>query len=139
VPASLTAWAAAGVASAAAPATCAGLTANLVGVGTLSKCTDPANTGGSGKLVANIAKKTGVVTWNKTGTSTFSLAYVTVTKDEKEAKSCAKGTTEILFAGTVTGGTGNAVKSIPKGQKVTAEVCVSKANVTLEPGTVITV
>jgi hypothetical protein len=138
VPASLTAWAAAGVASAAAPATCAGLTSNLTGVGSLSKCTDPANTGGSGKIVANIGKKTAVVTWNKTGTSTFSLAYVSVTKDEKEAKGCAKGTTEILFAGAVSGGTGSAVKSIPKGQKVTSEVCVGKTSVTLEPGTVIT-
>ena len=138
VPASLTAWAAPGVASAAAPAMCAGLTANLTGVGSLSKCTDSANTGGSGKLVANLAKKTAVVTWNKTGTSTFSLVYVTVTKDEKEIKGCAKGTTEILFSGSVTGGTGAAIKSIPKGQKVTAEVCVSKTNVTLEPGAVIT-
>jgi hypothetical protein len=138
VPASATAWVVAGPASAAVPAKCSVLKATLKGTGTVSKCTDPANTGGSGKLVANIALKTGKVTWNKTGTSTFSLAYTTVKKDEKEAKACPKGTTEILFSGKVTGGTGKAIKSIPKGQKVSAEVCVSKTTVTLEPGTVIT-
>jgi hypothetical protein len=139
VPASLAAWAVSGAGAASAPATCAVLNATLTGTGSVSKCTDPANTGGSGKIVANVAKKTGKVTWNKTGTSTFSLTYSTVKTDEKETKSCPKGTTEILFNGKVTGGTGAAIKSIPKGQAVTAEVCVSKTAVTLEPGTVIRV
>jgi hypothetical protein len=138
VPASLGTWAVAGPASAAAPANCAGLTATLKGVGTVTKCTDPANTGGSGKIVFNITKLTGTVTWNKTGTSTMKIAYSTVKKDEKEAKVCPKGTTELLITGSITGGTGKAIKSIPKGQKVSAEVCTSKTSVTLEPGSVFT-
>ena len=139
LPLSVGAWAAAALpASAATPPKCSVLNATLKGTGTVSKCTVPAATGGSGKLVVNIAKKTGVVTWKGTGKTTFSVVYSTVKTDEKEAKDCAKGTTELLFNGKVTGGSGAALKGMPKGQKITAEVCVSSKGVTLEPGTVIT-
>jgi hypothetical protein len=121
-------------ASAAAPARCATLVASLKGVGTVTNCTDAANTGGSGKLVFNITKLTGVVTWNKTGTTTLSIKYSAPKVDEPEtaAHSCPKGT-ELLITGVVTGGTGAALKSIPTGSKVSAEVC-AKTNVTLELG-----
>src|SRR4029079_19022328 len=97
----------------------------LKGTGSVSKCTNPTATGTSGKLLINIAKKTGKVTWNKTGTSTFTITYTPV--KTPKGKLCAKGSTQIVFAGKVTGGTGAAVKAIPKGQKITANVCVGKA------------
>src|ERR1700730_8502749 len=86
VPATATAWVVAGPASAVAPAHCAVLKSNVQGSGTVSKCTDPANTGGSGKIVTSLALKTGKVTWNKTGTTTFKFTFATVKKDEKETK-----------------------------------------------------
>ncbi len=138
VPAAMATWVVAGPASAGAPATCAVLNATVKGTGTVSKCTDPANTGGSGKIVFNIVKLTGTVTWSKTGTSTMKIAYKTQKPDEKETKVCPKGTTEVNVTGSITGGTGAAIKSIPKGQKVSAEICFSKTTVTLEPGTVFT-
>jgi len=124
-------------ASAAAPARCATLAATVKGVGTVTNCTDAANTGGSGKIVFNITKLTGVVTWNKTGTTTMKIAYSTPKVDEPEtpAHSCAKGSTELLITGVVTGGSGTALKSIPKGSKVSAEVCTTKTTVTNELGT----
>jgi hypothetical protein len=126
-------------ASAAAPARCSTLVATLKGVGTVTNCTDAANTGGSGKIVFNITKLTDVVTWNKTGTTTLKIAYSAPKVDEPEtpAHSCAKGTTELLITGAVTGGTGAAIKSIPKGSKVSAEIC-EKTNVTLELGSTFT-
>jgi hypothetical protein len=97
---------------------------------TLSKCNDTANTGGSGKAVADIAKKTAVITWNKTGTTTEKYTEVTV----KPSK-CATGETEIKEVSTTTGGTGKALASIPKGQVATAYVCLGAGKVTLLPGT----
>jgi len=136
VPASAAAWSVGGPADAAAvPVKCSVLNATLTGTGTVSKCTVPASTGTSGKLLINIAKKSGAVTWNKTGTSTFTIAYTAV--KSPKGKLCAKGSSEILFSGKITGGTGAAVKAMPTGQKITANVCVGKA-VTLKPGTVIT-
>ncbi len=61
---------ASGVASATAPkATCTSGTLTITGGGTITGCTPPAATGGSGKIVASISKQTGVITWNKTGTT----------------------------------------------------------------------
>jgi hypothetical protein len=110
------------------------LVASVKGVGTVTNCTDAANTGGSGKIVFNTAKLNGVITWNKTGTTTLTIKYSVPATDEPEtaAHSCPKGT-EVLITGVVTGGTGAAVKSIPKGSKVSAEVC-AKTSVTLELG-----
>jgi len=55
-----------------------------------------------------------------------------LTSPKLRPHSCPKGT-ELLITGVVTGGTGAAVKSIPTGSKVSAEVC-AKTNVTLELG-----
>jgi hypothetical protein len=124
VPASLTGWVLAGPASAtAAPVTCS----TLSGAGltsTLSNCTDAANTGGKGSAVSKVGKGTSGTTtikWNKTGTTTLSFTYTVV-----KANKCAKGLTEIVETGKVTGGTGAAIKSILKGQKTSATVCEGK-------------
>jgi len=121
-------------ASQAAPVKCATLAANVKGVGTVTNCTDSPNTGGSGKLVFNVTKLTGTVTWNKTGTTTMKIAFTTPKVDEAEppTHSCAKGSTEIVVTGVVTGGTGVAAKSILKGSKVSGEVCYTKTSVTNE-------
>jgi hypothetical protein len=121
------------VASASAPTvTCTGFSATTSGVGTLSSCNDTKNTGGKATDKANIAKSTAVITWNKTGTTTESYKETAVTPSK-----CAKGDSEIKEVSTVTGGTGAAVKSIPKGQVATAYLCLNSAKktVTLLPGT----
>jgi len=115
--------------------TCSSLVAKLTGTGTLKKCTDPAATGGSGAWVYNKTTKTAKLTWNKTGTTMFTIAYASPKKGAKVL--CPKGSTEILISGAVTGGTGAAIKAIPKGSKVSAAVCY-KTNATLAPKTVIT-
>ena len=50
---------------------------------------------------------------------------------------CPKGATLLLTVGKITGGTGAALKAMPKGQAVTTDVCVAKNDTSsLEPGTV---
>ncbi len=115
----------------AAPASCAALSGTLTGTATLSKCTDPANTGGSGKLVINVKTLVGTVTWNKTGTTTIKLTY-TVPKVNK----CAKPTIEVVLGGSVTGGKGAALKSIPAKSKISATACYGTKTATLLPKTV---
>ena len=120
IPASLATWAVAGPASAVTGATCTGFTGAVTGVFTLSGCTDKANTGGSGKFVANTKKSpySAVITWKGTGTTTTSLKY------SSPAKSlCPTGQTYLLITGTVTGGTKAAIKSIPKKSAVSAKAC----------------
>jgi hypothetical protein len=132
VTASLGIAVASGPASAATGAQCAGFKGTVKGVGTLTKCTNPAATGGKGNAVMNLAKSTGKITWNKTGTTAWKFTY----KAPKAAKGCAAGTSQFDISGTVTGGTGAAVKSLPKGHKISASLCVGKTGITLKPGTV---
>ena len=54
----------------------------------------------------------------QTGSSTFTITYTPV--KTPKGKLCAKGSSEIVFAGKVTGGTGAALKAMPKGQRITA-------------------
>jgi len=135
VPASLT-TAFAGPAWALTGASCTKLaaTAGNPSTGTLSGCSDPANTGKSGKLSSTVSGSsgTGTITWNKTGTTTTSFTFKVVTPDK-----CPSGAVEAKETGTVTGGSGAALKSIPKGQKTSATVCAntSKNTVTLLKGT----
>ena len=129
-------------ASAATPkTTCAVVSISVKGSGTLSKCTGASYTGGSGKLVVNIKKSPypATVTWNKTGTTTASLKYGGLPKGAKNV--CPAGTSEIVVTGTVTGGTGKAVKSIPKGSKVSGNLCykVSTSSLSLAPKNVLTI
>jgi hypothetical protein len=120
LPASLATWSVAGPASATTAPTCSVLAIAVTGTGTVSGCTDTANTGGSGKLVFVVKKSPypGTITWKGTGTTAVSLTYTFPKKSV-----CAKGDTDIVIGGTVTGGKGAALKSIPKNSKVSAVAC----------------
>lgn len=123
---------ASGVAGASAPTvTCTSGTVTITGGGTLKGCNDTANTGGSGTIKASLSKKTGVITWNKTGTTTFSYKYVIESKDTKCKPTSDK---EIQETSTVTGGTGKAAASIKKGQVAVEYLCEKGSSVTLAPG-----
>jgi hypothetical protein len=113
---------------------CTKVTITTKGTGTLKACSNAKGTGGSGKLVVNTKKApyTGTFTWNKTGTTKASLTYA---PGAKTSKACPKGTTEIDVSGKVTGGTGAALKSIPKGAKVSAKLCYKGTSLTLAPKT----
>jgi hypothetical protein len=135
----------AGSASASSPATggvsCSKLAANfLTGTtGTLSKCTDTANTGGKGKFpIAALTSGSGTITWNKTGTTTLTGVTATqVTNDTCPVAADGTQETEFTVTGNVTGGTGAAKKSIKKGWTIAATVCVDLAGtgkVILLPG-----
>jgi hypothetical protein len=119
--------------------TCATVSITIKGTGALSKCTGAGYTGGSGKLVVNTKKAPypAVITWNKTGTTTASLKYSGLAKGAKNV--CPKGTSEIVVSGSVTGGTGLALKSIPKGAKVSANLCFKGTALSLAPKNVLTV
>ena len=66
------------------------------------------------------------------GTTTATITYTTTTSPGK----CPGGTTHILSKATITGGSGAALKAIPKGSKGQASVCVTtKTRQRLEPGT----
>jgi hypothetical protein len=128
-------------ASAVTPVTCTKLTApapkGTTSTATLSGCSNLAATGGGGKQVTNITKLSAVITWNaKKGTTTFTIKY----KGGPKVNKCATGSTLILATGSVTGGTGAALKAIPKGSKYSESVCYNSKNVTsIEPGTKMTI
>jgi hypothetical protein len=131
----------AAAASAVTPVTCTKLTApapkNNVSTGTISGCSNVAATGGGGKQVTNITKKTAVITWNaKKGTTTFTISY----KGGPIPNKCKPGSTLIVATGKVTGGSGAALKAIPKGSKYSESVCYdAKQNTSIEPGTKMTI
>ena len=125
-------------ASAVTPVTCSKLSApapkGTTSTATISGCTNVAATGGGGTQVTNITKLTFVITWNAgKGTTTAKIAY----KAQPSKGKCPAGTVARIGAtGTVTGGTGAALKAIPKGSKYSESVCYNKTNVTtIEPGT----
>jgi hypothetical protein len=106
---------------------------------TLTNCTNPKATGGKGtatvtfKAIGQKSKVAGKITWNKTGTTTFSLLTVPASKSIK----CPKGTTAFATAGKVLGGTGAALKLIPKGSPYSETVCANTTTgkTTMAPGT----
>lgn len=123
---------ASGVASATSPAaTCTKFNTNLTGDGTVSGCTDPANTGGKG-TVKTVSGK-GTITWNKTGTTKITAKD---TVEKTDTKCTPKTDTEIKITATVTGGTGAALKSLKVGQSSTFYVCANTKTktVALAPG-----
>jgi len=130
-------------AGAAAGPGCAALTSKAVlktTVITLSKCTPAAATGGSGGgTFTSSTSKSGTlnvtITWAAGhGTTKGNIKFGVA----KGLGKCGKGTTtRFAIAGSVTGGTGTAVKTIKAGQKVAASVCSGKS-LTLEPGTSLT-
>jgi len=129
-------------AGAAAGPQCAALTSKVVGkntVITVSKCTPTTATGGTGGLTIVSSTTTSgtfnaTVTWaTKHGTTKASVKYATA----KTLGKCATGTTShFTITGSITGGTGTAVKAIKAGQKISASVCSGKA-LSLEPTTVL--
>ncbi len=121
-----------GVAAAGSPdVSCPSFTANTSGHGSVTNCTDVANTGGSGTLVISVKSLKGTITWNGTGTTKYTDKEKTVTPNL-----CTGGAIEIASTATVTKGTGAAGKSIKKGNKATTDICYNKTTtvVTLAPG-----
>jgi hypothetical protein len=113
-----------GVAWAAADVLCTTANVGITGSGTISGCNDAANTGGSGTIKATLSKKTAVITWNGTGTTTTKYTYKGV------ADTCPKvGKDKIVEykeTTTVTGGTGTAATSIKKGNVGTTLLCYNE-------------
>lgn len=99
----------------------------------LSGCSDTKNTGGSGKTEGSESSSTGKITWNGTGTTTLGSVTDTPVSDS----TCPSGDIEEEETGTVTGGTGEAAKSIKKGWTQQAYVCFDPSGDTLSlaPGT----
>jgi hypothetical protein len=112
-------------------------TTNLkTGVATdiLSGCTPVSATGGSGKVVTKITSPTSTVVWaGGKGTTIVKEKYTTGTKSK-----CPHGTTLLVLTGSVVGGSGAALKAMPKGQAVSDFLCLNTKTdgTTLEPGTV---
>jgi hypothetical protein len=132
-------------ATAATPTACAAAKSvnNLtkaINTSTMTKCTNPAATGGKGVMVTNfknLKKITAKVTWNKTGTTTLSITQKKATPAQiaKCVKTVGKGASAASSSGVVTGGTGKALTGIPKGSKFSETVCYSsKSVVSLYPG-----
>jgi len=107
----------------------------------VAQCTPLAATGGSGSGPVSGTKPgqtSGTVnvkvTWaNHKGTTTAAVKFAPATGPGR----CPVGTTRLKITGHVTGGTGTAVKTIKKGQPVTASVCLNNKTQasSLEPGT----
>jgi hypothetical protein len=103
---------------AATATTCSGATfgatntVTSIAKSTLTGCTSPTLTGGSGTLVANfknLAKITVKITWKGTGTSSFTLKEAGGTGTNK-CKGVGKAQDSfVVSTGTVTSGTGKAV------------------------------
>jgi hypothetical protein len=101
----------------------------------LSGCTPTSATGGSGKVVTKISSPTTTVVWaGGKGTTVVKASYKTGPKVNK----CPSGTTLLVLTGKVIGGSGAALKAMPKGQAVSDFLCLNTKTdgTTLEPGTV---
>ncbi len=107
---------------------------------TLTGCTNLPATGGKGTDVTNFKNTksiTSKITWNGTGTTTTLIkeAGGTAAQTAGCVKAVGKGAAAVVSTGTVTGGTGTALKDIPKGSKISETVCYTpKDVVTLYPG-----
>ena len=111
----------------------------------LTNCTNPAATGGKGTGVLNfkvVTAITGKITWNKTGTTTLKISSKAGSAAQNAVcvKAVGAGATANVATGTVTGGTGAALKGIPKGSKYSETLCISKAvTLSLYPGSKVVV
>ena len=143
---SLTAVPLAGSASAVTATTCstAKITFNAAkfsATSTLGGCTNAAATGGSGNEVINFKVATAItakVTWNKTGTTTLKISEKPGTSAQTAVcvKAVGAKASAVVSTGVVTGGTGAALKGIPKGAKFSESLCVSaKLSLSLYPKT----
>jgi hypothetical protein len=137
---SLTAIPLAQAASAATGTVCTGAKTvtnvkTFIATTTLTGCTNAPATGGKGVEVVNFKNTsaiTATITWNKTGTTLLKISE----KGGPKVNKCPAGSVaEIVSTGSVTGGTGSALKLIPKGTKLSESVCYNSKNVvTLYPG-----
>jgi len=120
-------------------------TAKFTATEPLTACTNPKATGGKGTAVLNfknVKAITGKITWNKTGTTLLKIAAVAGTAAQTATcvKKVGAGASSNVATGTVTGGTGAALKGIPKGSKFKETLCISKTLVlSLYPGTKVVV
>src|ERR1700722_16433201 len=113
-----------GPASASTPATtnivCKALAGNIATTGTLSKCSDKANTGSKGTFSSSsLTTGSGTITWNGTG----STKVTGVTATANGGTACPAGDTEYAVTGKTGASKGAAAKSIAKGSKLNALVC----------------
>jgi len=119
---------------------CSKLNANLSGkTGTISACTDPANTGTKGTFpVASLTSGSGIITW---ATSPKGTTAVTVSASPNGGTACPAGSTEYAVSGKTGASTGPAKKSIANGAKLHALACVNTTTgaITLVPGTKFTI
>jgi hypothetical protein len=136
LPASAVAIGFSGTASAAQKATpevtCKKLSWNIGGGnGTLTKCSDPANTGKKGTFpVSALTSGSGTITWAGTGTT----KVTGVTGTPNGGTLCAAGSTEYAVSGTTGASTGKAKDSIKKKEPIAALVCVDgSGNFTMAP------
>jgi hypothetical protein len=121
----------------ASETTKAGVTTFLV-----SSCTPLAVTGGSGKGPVTGTKPGQTagtvnvkVTWvQKKGTTSAKIKF---SKNPAGRGKCPVASTRLKITGSVTGGTGVAVKTIKVGQAVTGSVCLKGTAISLESGTVV--
>jgi hypothetical protein len=117
--------------SSGAPVTAGGKTTVKA---TLSGCVNLAPSATSVSMIA--AKTTAKTTWaNGKGTTLQSVKYAVAST---QGKCGPKATTaHYIITATTTGGTGAALKAIPKGSVGKSSVCVNKktSKGTLEPGT----
>jgi hypothetical protein len=118
---------------------CQKFTGNLDGgTGTLSGCSDKANTGGSGTFPpSSIEEASGTITWNQTGTTDVDHFI----GNEVSPSACKHSNPEDQVTGDVFGGTGAAATSIPDGDTLTVYLCInpSTGGVTLAPKTKFTI
>ena len=118
-----------------AKATCSSLGGNTGSTANLSGCLPTSATGGSGTFPGSVfathaTSGTAMVTWNGTGTTSF---HYTTSIPQSRGDKCAKGSTEAILHGAVSGNTpiGNAgVKGA-----LHAKVCIdSSGNLSLLSG-----
>jgi hypothetical protein len=112
-----------GTAAAATGVSCTKLTGKATGSkGTVSGCTDTANTGGSGTFNPSSLLSGGKITWaKKVGTTTIdNVNPVTVTPNK-----CPKGDTEYEITADIESSTGKTAKSIKDGWTLQVYVCLN--------------
>jgi hypothetical protein len=133
----------ASTASAATPVVCLNSTygkntSKPVMTGTLLSCSNSAATGGKGTFSSNYSNIKAIkstIKWNGKGTTTILGTMAVGAKPNK----CGTGN-RLNITGKVTGGTGAALKGIPKGSPFSMTVCLSPKLVTTQyPGSKIIV
>lgn len=130
-------------ATASTPATCSKMHhVSLVGSvehEKWSQCTQTPATGGSGTATIKTSGSPGTfkVTWNRAGSTTTGTYTANF---HAKPNNCPNGQRLVIWSGSVTGGTGAALKAIPKGSTYKEALCFSGVTVKgLRPGTKIVI